>query len=205
MILYRLTEPCDAPTAAHCTHPKLARLKGAGPWAARTIPGGGVELWLMLGKEAVPAWPRADELGEERPTHDGMTYRLAKTLPPIETLAASDIHGHVLVRLHCGVTLPVMPAYMGGHEITAAGVLGGAASDYGRIVEEVSNRVWETKMLPPVLDPRMLTLARAALRSCFPRLTDEAIEAYRLLSTRDVYPLFEAATAAPKADPAGAG
>lgn len=188
MIRYRVPGGISAPEAVGCVS-ELRRLAGCGPW---TCHDDGQGLVLTHGSaSAVSTWTSwRDGLG-------GLIYQLAEPLPEIAIDAWVKRAEHAEpLRLVCGLTVPVVPAFVDGLAITMDGGLGAPASPYGRAVANLVDRVMRGDEVMPT-DPQAIAVARLALASGL-RMPAELMHAWGLLATGDIARLVEAAAAVPK-------
>lgn len=190
MIRYYLDETVQSLAASRCEHPKLARLRGRGPWVATDTPDGGV----MLQRGSASSW------GEIKPGIGGLRYQLAAELPPIkQAIAINDVGQLAWVDLP-GIKLPVKLALYAPVSIGIDGAPEGPCDDYGQL----SARLWDRLNADdlPVADPQLVEFARLALMSRT-NLTHELCHAYGLITTETIPAIFDAANSVPKADCGG--
>jgi hypothetical protein len=196
MIRYRIAEKIDQLAAATCEHPLFARLRGLG-WQAR-YEGNAT---IMTAASAVT---RTD-WGEWRPGLGGLEFAVPDPLPPfsVNDWKPTQPDNAQLVTLKCGQRIWVTPAYLDGGEILLDGTIAASTSRYGQLVDKIDARLNTVAHLAAG-DPDVLGFARLAIQTCL-CIPDEAIHAWRLLSSSDIQALWRAATALPKAESDAAG
>lgn len=189
MIRFRLNERINPLHAATCQHPAFARLAGLGPWQAQQH--GSATVLTRLDALNRTDW------GDWRPGLGQLDYAVPEPLPPfaISDWLSNPPREGIPVRLRCGLSVPVAPAYLDGVEVMLDGSLAASVSPYGQLVQKLWDRTAHSGIGPA--DPEVIEFCRLALASCL-RLPAEAIHAWHLLSTSDVQALFDAATTLPK-------
>jgi len=193
VIQYHLPESIPLLRAGHCEHPALARLRGRGPWSASDGPDGGVILTRGSAAEWT-AW--APALGGE------LRYRTAVDMPAFsQAVKVRDIGQTARVQLSVG-SLPVALVHFAPVEIGLGGAPVGPADEYGRIGARLWDRLKSEELSPA--DHDLVSFCRLALMSCTD-LTEELCHAYRLITTKSVGDILDAASGVPKADAGGGG
>ncbi len=190
MIRYFLDETIALLPAADCAHPKLARLRGRGPWTASDMPGG-----IRLQRGDAAKW------GEIKKGLDGLRYQLADPLPPILNAITTDDRGNVaMVDLPGGIRLPIKLAAYAPVAIALDGTPEGPCDDYGQTATRLWDRLNGGDL--PVTDPQLVNFVRVALMSRT-NLTAELCHAYGLVTTDTIPLIFDMANGIPKAEAGG--
>ena len=181
MIRYRL------PTAV-VGQPLPERLRRIGPWEVSACSEGGVSAWLPIVPDpgAAGAWtPRGT-------TPEGWGYDILTGVPAERLLRRERHHLATLVRLQCGLAVPVQPVEVAPRVLMSSGAAGDFCDEYGQLAMR-----W-AQASGSFTEAEMIRLCIAALATGM-RVTAELCDYHRLLSTGDLEALFEGIYGPPKA------
>ena len=180
--------------AAQLAHPRLRRLRGAGPWAFAIAHGGPLIATMQVPGWTAEGWPEA-----WTPGTDGCEFQIASNPPGIDHLKPPRIPPDAQrLDLACGERVWVIPARRAPRRLGFDGRDMGPATAYGVAAFDLFERMENgTHSANDILRVCLL-----ALSSVDRRLLPEVCIGLGLFSDDDISPLLEAAWRIPKA-PAG--
>jgi hypothetical protein len=197
VLVYRIPdlEAAKAPDAMRlAAEPRLARLRGAGPWQFKAHSAGGC---LATWRDA--EIPSEDDLAarEAVTCADGLIYYRAK-VPPTLADVAKDIRSDfdTDVTLGSGLVVTIALAASAPYRVRFASVgAGPPATEYGRVAREVWRLIDEQE---PANAPRVTSehpllkrLLVLAIQQRY-RVTDEALDDMDLITSEDIEPIYRA-------------
>lgn len=184
--------------AAQLVHPRLRRLRGAGPWAFAIAHGGPLIATMQVPGWTAEGWPEA-----WTPGTDGCEYQLAANPPPIAALQTGEIPAEaeaVDLLSGEGERVWVLPARRAPRRIGPGLADLGPATAYGAAAHAISERL----AAGSAAESEILDLVLMAARSVHRRLLPEIVLGRGLIAHSDVRPILEAAWRIPKAQPGAA-
>lgn len=187
-------DPIDPVAAVRLSHPRLVRLRQAGPWS---FTGQGGETIATM---QIPGW-EAEGWHPWEPGTDGCEFAIATNPPPIEATDPPEIPTDAApIVLACGESVWVLPARRAPRRLGFDGRDRGPASAYGVAAFALADR-----MAAKVhTSDEVMRVCLLALASVNRRLIPEVAIGLGLVSTADIQPLLEAAWRIPKAPAGGA-
>lgn len=180
--------------------PRMARLKGAGPWQYQLHSEGCMAVWRSKGPV------KRAELGEQRPTTDGMIYIGPKELPKPDQLLHAQMRQRedlteVPISLESGETIRIMPAYLSPRQIMEDNTTGDYTTMYGRSVRKILDKSREKPGLKINDCVNEITeCCRLAIMYTY-RMTRELLQDLGWLNEDSILAIWEATVQGPKAEP----